>query len=304
MRYLNTFILTVAAALVLNACGSSPTKTASTAAPAKREPADVLATEALAVYRLQNDGARAWTLISEATKQAPDRADLAHLQARLCQLLEGCRPEPYEARLRQLDPSNGVVWMRSLEQAQHRREPKVEAQILDALGQAQRFDVYWNSLGARVAGVRIANGSRSDAALGETVTWLGSTIVPSLEPLTRACSRSRTARQPWAERCRRIARVLMNGDTYIAESVGTTLAQQVTADNAEQIQLSERALTARYLWRNYAAITSSQVERDKFATELIELMRTLHREQDIHLAVARWSGRPVTPPRGWTDEGM
>lgn len=301
--YLNRFILGLAITAGLIACSGSPTRSETSQRTAPKPVAvDIVAAEALAVFALQRDGARAWSLISAATKQAPGRTDLAYLQASLCGLMDGCHPEAYEARVRKLDPGNAAIWMRSLEAAQSRKETVVEGQILEAIGRGQRFDVYWNQLGASITGARVANGSQANASLSESIDWLGATIVPPLQPLTLACSRTRTSEPAWADRCRRVARVLMNSDTYIAESIGTSIARQVAADAGEQGKLEERARTARYLWRTYAAITSSQVERDKFAFELLELMRKLRREQDVHLAVVRWAGRPVTPPAEWRDE--
>jgi hypothetical protein len=254
-QYLNRFIFIVGIAALLGACGSTQQK--STPQAATSASVDALATEALAVYQLQRDGARAWTLISRATQQAPERRDLAFLQARLCASIDGCQPEPYEARVRQLDPGNGAIWMRALAQAQRQREAIVEAQIVEAIGRAERFDVYWNALGAAVSKARIASGARPETALNEAINWLGSTIVPELQPLTTACSRSRTTEQVWADRCKRLSRALLNGDTYLVESIGSKLGQQVAGHTTEQIELTERAKTSRYLWRTYASIASS-----------------------------------------------
>ncbi len=299
--YLNRFILAVVAA-ALAACSGSPTQPTAGPVDPQTVAIDAVAAEALAAFQLQRDGARTWSLISAATKQAPARVDLAFLQASLCGLIEGCQPEAYEARVRTLDAGNAAIWMRALAEAQRQRESAVEAQILDAMGRAQRFDVYWNALGASVTGARIAKGAHAAASLGETIDWLGSTVVPPPQPLMLACSRARTTEQAWADRCRRVARVLMSGDTFFAESVGTKLAQQVAPETSEQKQLKERGRNSRYLWRMYAEIANSQVERDKFALEIVELMRKLRREQDVHLAVVRWSGRSVVPPPNWTDE--
>jgi len=120
--YLNRFILALVAA-GLAACGGSPTQpNPSQATQAKTPAVDALAAEALAVYELQRDGARALSLISAAVERAPQRADLAHLQASLCRLIEGCRPEDYELRVRKLDEGNAVVWARALAEAQRRNE--------------------------------------------------------------------------------------------------------------------------------------------------------------------------------------
>jgi hypothetical protein len=300
--HLNRFILLATVALGVASCGTSAVKSP---APQGREPTaapDAFAAEALATYQLQRDGARSLALITEAVRRAPKRADLVYLQASLCRLIEGCPPETYEAHLRKLAPENAAVWMRALAAAQKRREPSVEAQILEAIGRAEHFDVYWNSLGANIASARIANGAAPEAALSETINWLGSTIVPAFQTLTLSCARGRTGEAQWADRCRRVAQVLMNGDTLIAERVGIALAQQVTSDPIEVTKLAERERTARYLWRESAEIINSQVERDKFSLELLELMRKLRREQDVHLAVMRWAGRAVTPPPQWQEE--
>ncbi|HEY8537640.1 MAG TPA: hypothetical protein VIL28_02165 [Steroidobacteraceae bacterium] len=303
--YLNRFILGLAIAAGAAGCAGPQEKAAQVQSPARENQmteADGLAAEALAAYHLQRDGARTLNLIAAATNRAPQRADLAYLQLALCRAIEGCQPEPYETIVRKLEPANAVVWMRVLEQAQQQRETSVEAHILEAMGRAETFNVHWNELVAAITGARIALGAGANAALSETVGWLGETIVPSLQPLTHACARTRTAEREWAQRCSKLAQVLANADTYVVEALGLKIAQQVTAEKLEQDRLAQRALTARYLWRESGTIIESQVERDKFALQLVELMRKLRREQDVQLAVVRWAGSPVVPPRGWTDE--
>lgn len=263
--------------------------------------ADRLAAEALASYHLQADASRTLELGAAAAKQAPARADLAYLLLSLCRDIEGCDPAPYETRLRQLDPENSIVWMRALQEARERRDEVVEIQVLEALGRGGRFDVYWNPLVASVTDARIALGAGADAALSETVGWLGETLIPPLNPLTRACSRARTQQPEWAVRCKKVAQVLLKSDTYIAESVGLAIARQATSDPGELAKLEQRNKTARYLWRESGTIINSQVERNRFANELLKLMRSLRREQDVQLAVVRWAGRPATPPPGWVE---
>jgi hypothetical protein len=301
-RYLNRFILTSAVAIVIGACGGTTAKPTPAQEPQATSAPEAYAAEALATYQLQRDGARAFALITSATKQAPQRVDLAYLQLSLCKLIEGCQLEPFEAQFRKLDPGNAVVWVRALAEAQRRREPAVEVQILEALGRSQRLDIYWNRLGSAVTSARIGNGAAAHAALGETVGWLGATIVPSFQTITLSCARARTGQQEWTNRCRQVAQVLMNSDTYLAESIGIGLAQQVTADPAEIEKLATRARTARYLWQASGEIINSQVERDKFAIEMVDLMRKLRREQDVQMAVLRWAGRPLIPPQGWVPE--
>ena len=303
--YLNRLILAVAIACGALGCASSKPQTnaseAKTSGRAQPErTADSYLAEALATYQLQRDGARALNLMAAAAKQAPTRPDIAYAQVSLCEAINGCGPEPFEARLRKLDPGNAVVWMRPLSAAQRARDTAVEGQIIDAIGRSERFDLYWNRLAANLTLTRSTGTAVSEAALSETITWMSATIVPDFQVLTFSCARARTGEMAWADRCRRVARVLMNGDTYIAESVGLAIAKQVTADPIELSNLDARARTSRYLWRTAAELIAAQVERDKFASEQIELMSKLRREQDMHLAIVRWSGRPVIPPKDFT----
>ena len=292
---LNRFILGFV--IVLAGC-ASPKVDTPRAKPADAGPtADAFASEALATYHMQRDGARTLMLMAAAVKQAPNRADIEYLQVALCRQIEGCGPEPFEARLRKLDAGNAIVWLRTLSNAQRQRDVAVEAQVLDAMGRAERFDVYWPSLVAGIATARSPGPTGLETALNETVGWLAATAVPSLQPLTAACTRVRLSEPAWTERCRRVASVLMRSDTYIVESFGIAIAKQVSVgDPVELAKLDDRARTSRYLWRTSAEIIGSQVERDKFAAEHLKLMRMVKREQDVHSAITRWAGRPTTPP--------
>jgi hypothetical protein len=298
--YLNRFILALAIAVAIVGCGSpktdsTPPKSGQKNVQTERT-ADAFAADALETYQLQRDGARTLNLMAAAAKQAPNRADIAYLQVALCRLIDGCAPEPFETRLRKLDSGNAIVWIRALADAQRQRNSAVEAQVLEAIGRSERFDIYWNPLSSGITLARAPVGTGLEAALGETIGWLAPTIVPAFQPLAAGCSRQRTGEAVWADRCRRVAQILMNGDTYIAESFGITLAKQVTSDPIQIAKLDDRARSSRYLWRTSAEIISSQVERDKFAAEQLKLMSKLHREQDVHSAITRWAGRPLTPP--------
>ena len=282
-------------ALWLTGCANPAAKPTKAGAKSTVPSADVLMAEALAAFQVQRDGGRALTLLAAAAQQAPTRPDVAYVQMSLCGLIEGCQPEAFETRLRKLDAANGAVWIGALMRAQRQGDRAVESQVLDALGRSERFDMYWNVLGANLTRVRSQGTTGVEAKLNETLGWMGATIVPAFAALTTACSRLRTSEAEWAARCGRVAKVLLNSDTYLAESVGLRLALQVTADTLASAQLAERARTSRYRWRATSEIIGTQLERDKFALELLELMTTLRREQDVHLAVVRWAGQPITP---------
>ena len=59
--------------------------------------------------------------------------------------------------------------------------------------------------------------------------------------------------------------------------------------------LDERVATLSYRSQAAGAVVRSQVERDKFSAQMIELMKKLPREQDVSLAILRWAGQPLLP---------
>jgi hypothetical protein len=299
--HLNKFI--VGLAIVLAGCASPksepPVAASKSSSSLPERSADGYAAEALATYQVQRDGARTLMLINAAVKQAPNRSDIAYLHVALCRRIEGCGPEPMEARLRKLDPGNTIVWTRALANAQAQRDTAVEAQVLDAMARGERFDVYWTSLVSELTLARSAGAGaiRLESVLNETVGWLADVAIPSLQPISAACSRTRTADAAWVDRCRRFAQVLVKSDTLIVESLGLVIAKQVNADDPVALaKLDDRARTSQYLWRVSAEIVNAQVERDKFAAEHLKLMRKVRREQDVHAAITRWAGRSTIPP--------
>lgn len=294
-RALYRILLSVVACLAIVACAGPKVDTTAPATNPERT-ADTYAAEALATYQLQRDGGRTLNLMSAAVQLAPRRQDLAYLNARFCVLIEGCSTEPFDARLRTLDPKNAVIWLNALTNAQRQHDAAAEVQVLDAMARSERFDIHWNSLVADLALARVKGAKGTEVVLNETIGWLATTIVPSFQPLALGCSKSRTADPQWAQRCRHIANLLLNSDTYAAEMVGLTLAQQVTMDPVARAPLLDRARTRSYLWQLSGEIVTVQIEKDKFAAEQIQLMKSLPREQDVHSAIVRWAGRSMTPP--------
>jgi hypothetical protein len=296
----------------LAACSSAPTTTApvtSSKASATRPTAamdigaSVLA--ALRASQVDNEPTRALSFVQRALAQSPDRPELLWLAARLCGDVARCEPESYEARLRQLAPGNGVVWMGPLTRAQSARDSVTEKHVLEALSRESRFDVYWNALLSQAAVARsreqaqpppkALNGPLTNA-INEVADWLTAVAMPSFTGLAQTCSPDTARDETTAERCRRIAQVLQQGDTFAAEAVGIGLARRaVRPDSPSIVAIEERGAVLQYQHQAAREIMANQVEREKFSAELIELMKKLRREQDVSLAVLRWAGVSLTP---------
>lgn len=253
----------------------------------------------------QRDFGAALQLVKSAAEQAPDRKDIAWLYSQLCSQANGCQPESTESRLRKEDPRNAAVWLGPLSRARGRNDVAAENEILEAMSRAERFDIYWNSIVSKMALVASADAAAHlgptapdvvTTSLNDVIGWVSAVALPRFTPLTESCSTARMTNPTISARCARIANVLTNGDSYIAESVGLGISERLAPVNSPQAtQVAERIQRARYQRDTAGQIIASQIERDKFSREMIKLMATQRREQDVFLAVIRWGGQSTEP---------
>ena len=198
-------------------------------------------------------------------------------------LSPGCEPEPVETRLRKLAPDNGVVWLGPLARAQTRGDRRVEDQILEAMSGTQRLDLYWTELVSRIATARNARAPAAGtpgaqphpltSALDQTTEALSNAVVPAFKPLNTSCELDRTQDPATRSRCDRIAQAMQHSDTTLVEAIGIGIAQRLaTPASPEALVLEERGATLSYRSQAAGAVVRSQVEREKFSVQMIELM--------------------------------
>jgi hypothetical protein len=292
--------LSALAFLGLAACATqSPQPRREGPADVLRDP-DQLAAYALKSWRVDGNTEAALASIAGAAELAPDRSDLTWLHMRLCDEARGCDAAPIEARFRKAEPQNGAAWLGVLGRAQARRDAQAEEQIVEAMSRAEHFDVRWTSLLSRLAeAMRSTTGSNErpvTTALDQTTEWLSAVAVPAFAPVSAACSAQSTRDSNRAIRCERIAQALQNSDTTLAEGIGLGIAQRMAAPgSAAASTLAERVTTLTYRSQVAGSVIRSQVEREKFSMEMLELLRKLRREQDVSVAILRWAGEPLTP---------
>jgi hypothetical protein len=287
--------VSIVAALVLTACASGPSQTSRQASNAKST-ADQWALAAVEAMQIRSDNALALADIQRAIRAEPQRPDLMWLWLSLCVRAQGCVPDPIEVGLRKLDAGNGAAWIGPLARSQAQRDVRSEEQILNVLGKAQRFDVYWNTLLWRLASIR-ARAEPHDQRLPKTVAlndvarMLSAVILPSLQPVVTACSAEKMTQRQVVARCKLVAKVLENGDSYAAQAVGLGIEQRIYLEGSpEAVALADRIQNLRHRRDTAAAIMESQVEREKFSEQYIELLKKLRREQDVTDAILRWAG--------------
>lgn len=306
MQKLNRIALCSLLALLSGAgCSSDPARPAAAKQhnPAASTPADVLLADAM--RRHNQDRAQTLALVRAAAEKAPKRTDVSWLYSQLCAQTPSCQPQSAEAHLRRLDPGNGAAWLGALARARAERDVAAENEILEAMSRSQRFDIYWNSLVSRMAVVTSADTAARmgptvpdliTSNLNDVIGWLSSIATPAFGPLGESCSATRVSNPAIAQRCRAISTVLIKGDSFIAESVGLGIAERLAPPGSPQgAAVAQQIKRARYQRDTAGQIINGQLERDKFSRELIKLMATQKREQDVFLTVIRWAGQPVEP---------
>jgi hypothetical protein len=295
--------------MALAACASPKTDRTRTKSGANAEAGiastDLLLVEALRQYINHRDPAQALAIAQLAVQRSPERIDATWLLLQICAGAQGCQPQPLEARLRKLDPANGMVWLGALGRATKGGDTAAENQILEAIGRSERVDLYWNGLVAKLTAA-LAERTRTTTptsnmplsdSLNETVGLVSQVAVSAFQPLADSCSAPRLFDKLVSARCLLVGAVLQRSDTYIAESMGLGIAQRLAAsDSAETDKVERRITLSRYQRDTAGEVITAQVERDRFATQLLGLMRKLRREQDVFIAIIRWAGRPLTPP--------
>ena len=292
-------------ALLLAACAGPPAqKSAAPVASSSSRNPDEVAANALNMWA-SGSSTQALAQMQKATQLAPERPEFLWLSLRLCMEVKGCEAEPIEAQLRKLDPSSGAVWLGPLARAQARRDTAAAEQILEVMSRAAHFNVYWTSLIARLTPPisRMPTAASNAAAptpltngLNTTVGWLSRLNVRAFTPVSTACDKQRVREPATRVRCELISQALQRSDTTLVEGLGLGIAQHLVApDSAAYMQLLERINTLRYQNQASGSVVASQVEREKFSQEMLQLMTQLPREQDVSKAILRWAGQPLSP---------
>lgn len=307
MKPMSRNSLVALAAVLLTACGGAPTQKAPAPAGIGSGNADELAASALTAWGGDRGRApQALAQIQRAVQSAPQRPELVWLYLRICADTPTCEPEAVEAQLRKLDPGSGAVWLGALARAQAARDERTEEQILEVMGRAMHFNVYWTTLVARltppISQSPVATSLRQAAptpvtnALNGTVGYLSRLTTPAFSALSTACDAQHVREPGRRVRCDRISQILQRSDTTLAEGIGLGIAQRLAAPNsAAFMQITARINTLSYQNQTAGTVVAAQVEKDKFSDQMLKLNGQLKREQEVSKAILRWAGRPLEP---------
>ena len=260
---------------------------------AKQRDADSLA--AAGLLSMHSTPEQSLNFFSQATRIAPERADLLWLHVQSCLQDTSCDPEPLEKKLRRLDEHNGAAWFATLARAMKDGDEGARTDALAAIARSRHVDTYWTTLIARLAPpVASVNGAQQRDAVVEVIGVLAAMAVPAYAGLSNACRSERLQLEDVVEVCRGIASALLNGDTIITEMSGISLAQRVWPENSPKWLEAAEAKRVQEYRRQY---TKPKEEWLFARPEAIPTLYGQHRrEQDVDKAILIEIGKDPDPP--------
>jgi hypothetical protein len=275
-----------------------------------RETANSLAAAAvLKQFGAETDDG-SYALVARAVGLAPDRADLAWLAVRLCNIAAECDPVDPEQHLHAVDPQNGVAFTGALVHAQAKNDAAAINSTLAAIGSSERFYVYFDPLVAatapEVAQVRHRGSgppSRNELthATVEMIGVIAASILPPSQALSFSCKGVALQLDGRLERCQQAARAFEHADTFIVEGLGLSLQQRLwPVDSAEGRAVTAKRRVFQYRLEEYSKLTISASNFAEFPADAVDVFRAHAREQDAALVYFAKAGVPVDPPASWS----
>ena len=261
-----------------------------------RQDADSLA--AAAVLAFASTPEQRLELISRATAIAPERPALAWLHVSLCQRVPACDAEPLEARLRALDPGNGVSWLDPVSRATAASDPAALETALAALGRSERVDLYWARLvhDLTLAAERTRQWPTPEA-LVTVIGGLAAQAIPAFYATSRACQDAALDGPARVATCRGVARAFMHSDSLIVEMVGFGVGKRVwSVESSEGQAMRASETVVRYRMTAAGKLDPFLLWNAKGAAQFLDdLDRYPNEEQMVRARLAR-AGRPAEPP--------
>jgi hypothetical protein len=263
----------------------------------KKTDADSLAAAGL-LRAVESKPETAVDFLTRASARAPERADLVWLQIQICQRIASCGPEPAEAQLRTLDPSNGAGWLNALSRAGASKNEAAQLTVLTTLAGTERVDFYWTTLIVHLTEAIAATGEVPQSeALVYVIGVLAAEAMPAYQTISDLCNDDRLKDADVVKDCRAVALAFEHGDTDVTEMVGVTIAKRVwSANTVEWARASEARRIHEYRSALLMHSTFYTLPPARWASKYLALCAKNRREQDVEVGEILEEGKNPDPP--------
>ncbi len=253
-----------------------------------------------------------YPLVARAVQLAPDRRDLAWLAVRLCASSSDCDEAGPEKHLHEVDPGNGIGSTGALTRAQRKNDAAAIDSALTAIGNSERFYVYFDPLVAATATELAAAQHQAPGqptvarATVEMIGVIAASVLPPSQSFSYSCKGLALEQVPGRlERCRRAAQAFTRADTFIVEGLGLSLQQQLwPLSSPEGSSITARRRVLQYRLEEYSRLNISSSKLGEFPPDALDVLRAHEREQDAALVYFVEAGVPVDPPAKWSSRSL
>jgi hypothetical protein len=242
-------------------------------------------------------------LIRRATLLAPKSPELAWLELSICRRADCDATDQIEKRIQKLDPDNGLLWAADLDRSiAAASEPEV-TELVNRIGASPKITFYWNPLmvmmfdALAVGDPKLGLSERGITAAG----MLAGTIIPPLQPLSKACRVEQLARQGRHAACEALMSRLEQSSSTIGQMLALSIQERWWPPGSP-----ERAVLATKRRRlDYVLSQSSRMRLFRMNHDMalrVDAARRYEREEDVDLALIKSFGLPAEPPAEWKDK--
>ena len=272
--------------------------------------ADALVAAALVRRVTLADSAGAMADLDRALQLVPEQPDAAWLALNFCNDTPDCSRAQRGAQLRALDPRNAAASYAALTDARSNADEMAEDVALATMADAAYFDLYWSRLLTRTADALAQPRGPAQRPLRELplasieiTGWLAAVAIPPFSATGSSCKDDRLKRDDVVAWCRKLAEVLANGDTYIAQMVGLGIAARVwTPGSPELARFQQRKREYSYVQKQTQQYNDMAHLTAEEAGRMIDRYRANRNEHDVYRAWLIELGIPPDPPADWRSE--
>ena len=253
--------------------------------------------------------------LARAVSEAPAQPDLLTLEKNACQSWDPhCDVASFDARLRALDPRNGLAGLDGLETSLKAGDPAGIDAALAALGQASYVDTYTNHLFAQMAEALHGTGKEGFViAFGQlySIRGGGTQFLNAMIAFSRVCNWKPDALS--ARRlalCRSAVVPLEHGDTIAVVETGLEIAMRLWPAGMPQyqraamlrrhirylIRQSARLLWPPDGWQRVVLVLDPRGYFERMYARNVRLDERYPREQDVLREELIEAGLRVNPP--------
>lgn len=269
--------------------------------------ADAMVTAAGLVQSMPENAGKALSLLDHTTAITPQAADIGLLDVIQCSVQPGCDVLSREARVRDIDPHNGDLWMAALHDATiHADQPRID-EVLSYMARSTSFNLYFSHLGRRfIAGLNRVSAPPADptdqASTPEVrrqmqaMSMIAALAIPALQDLVHACQPGSPASEGRRKTCRDIATPMEHGDNLIANMVGLRLHEWASRDAGDRAEALAQRRRLQWRMTQLGAITGTPALSP---TQEVTAMLAHEREVDSIDTMLADAGKPLDPPADW-----